>query len=118
MNTTRAHKAVKAGRLAVSAEQLGNDDEAHQAGKTAGALAAAADMTLAQLDAEVGRMCAASIAWSAAVDAWYEAQPADVTDAEVDAVLTTLRADSATGATASGAIVVRMWAEIQRRRGL
>lgn len=68
------NKALKAARLAASAEQLGNEHEAIQAGATAGRLWAATGMTLDQLDIAAGGLCRHAWAWNACVDAWYDAQ--------------------------------------------
>jgi hypothetical protein len=115
MNTTKAHKAVKAARLAISAEKLGNEEEAVQAGATAGRLwAEAGTTTINTLDDEVRGLSMSTLAWNAAVDGWYEAQPNDATQDEVDELLASLRYDHQVS---QHALVTRMWAEIQRRRG-
>lgn len=117
MDTKLAHKAVKAALLARSADlALGNEDEARQAGRTAGELAAKAGMTLTQLDGE-SQLSKAAWAWDAAVDAWYELQPKDVTEAEVDQLMSDLGTawDRRRGDLRD--TVARMWSELQRRRG-
>ncbi len=77
-NTNRADKAIKAGRLAISAERIGSEDEAIAAALRCGTLAAAAgadlDTVWAALTAD--GIAAASLTWSTVVDAWYDAQPA------------------------------------------
>lgn len=114
-NTTKAHKAVKASRLAMSEEKLGNEEAAIQAAMTAGRLwAEAGTTTINTLDAEVPGLSASTLAWNAAVDGWYEAQPKDATQAEVDGLLAALRLADAQG---PHDVVTRMWSEIQRRRG-
>lgn len=69
-----ACKAIKAARLAVSADRIGSEFEATQAARTAGELARRAGLSLDELDAAVGSMCQSSLAWCVAVDAWYGAQ--------------------------------------------
>lgn len=116
MDTKLAHKAVKAARLALS-EEMGsqnspvNEDAARMSGRMAGELAAKAGMTLTQLDEE-SKLSKAAYAWDAAVDAWYELQPKDVTGAEVE--LLTAQLSNAEHRD----LVTRMWAELQRRRGV
>lgn len=116
MDTKLAHKAVKAAVLSRSAElSLGNEDEARAAGSMAGELAAKAGMTLAQLDAE-SQLSKAAWGWDAAVDAWYELQPKDVTEDEALSAINVL-AQHNTDAELHD-VMRRMWAELQRRRGL
>lgn len=114
MDTTKARKAVKAARLAAGEATLGHDDAAHAQGRIAGALAAAAGMTLSELNAEVGPSLhapSAAPAWDAVVDGWYDAQPKEVTADEVDALRRIV------GAGMGLDLVDRMWSEILRRRG-
>lgn len=125
MDATLSRKAVKAARLAAGEAALGHDEAAQAQGRIAGELAARAGMTLAELNAAVGPLLHAPVAapaWDAVVDGWYDAQPKEVTQAEVDAVLAWIRASGvATDLTGSPgdahAIVTRMWSELQRRRG-
>lgn len=72
--TARASKAVKAARLAVSAERIGSELEATQAARIAGELARRAGLSLDQLDVAVGGFCHSALSWCVAVDAWYDAQ--------------------------------------------
>lgn len=116
MDTTKSRKAVKVGRLARSEElDAGNADAAIAQGTTAGRLAAEAGMSLGELDAQVGGFCKAAGAWGAAVDGWYDAQPREATQDEVDHMLAGLRAVDNRGA---HELVTRMWSELLlRRRG-
>lgn len=73
-NSTKSSKAIKAGRLAISAEALGNESEAAQAATTCGRLARAAGLDLeaihAALKPDISR---AELTWHYMVDGWYEA---------------------------------------------
>lgn len=72
MKTNRTGKAVKAGRLAISAEQLGNESEAAQAATTAGRLARAAGVDLEALHAALAPdITRAELTWHYMVDGWY-----------------------------------------------
>jgi hypothetical protein len=114
MDNKLAHKAIKSARLAASEAKLDHDDAAYNQGRTAGQLAARADMTTEQLALEVPELMvpASYPAWNGVVDGWYESQPKDVDLGEVEAVLATVHANDAAYDT-----VQRMWAELKRRRG-
>lgn len=133
MDTKIAYKAVRAARLAAAMAILGrmpsdaqlhadesarHDDAAVNQGYIAGELAAKAGMTTEQLAKEVPQLmlAAAYPAWNGIVDGWYEAQPKDVTEAEVSdalAVLARIPSDAQLHD-----VMTRMWSELQRRRGL
>lgn len=115
-NTNLANKAIKAARLAASEDGLGNESAARQAGAAAGRLAFEAGMTCSDVSAAVPALSrpSSAAAWDALVDAWYEAQPKEVTQREVDGVLAALRSHDAP---ISHDIVARMWTELLRRRG-
>jgi hypothetical protein len=66
-------KAIKAGLLAISAESLGNEHEAEQAARTAGALARKAGADLDQLYSALPGISAAALSWNSIVDGWYDA---------------------------------------------
>lgn len=115
MDTTKAHKAVKAARLALSEYTLDNEHAAIQAGLTAGRLwAAAGTSTVNTLDDEVRGLSGNACVWNSVVDGWYEGQPKDVTQEEVDSVLAVLRLADAQ---IPHVLVTRMWSELLRRRG-
>jgi len=67
------NKAIKAGRLAISAEHIGNEHEAEQAARTAGALARRAGADLDTLYASLDGIARAELSWNAMVDGWYQA---------------------------------------------
>lgn len=116
MDTTKAHKAVKAARLALSEYTLGHEDAAMHAGVNAGRLwAAAGTSTVNTLDDEVRGLSANAAVWNSVVDGWYEAQPKDATQEEVDVLLAGLRVRDLP---VHHAVVTRMWSELQRRRGV
>ena len=71
MNNKALDKANKAARLAISEEQLGNEQAAEQAARTAGALYHTAGLDLDQAFTLVGGK--AALTWSALVDGWYAA---------------------------------------------
>lgn len=113
MEIKLAHKAVKAARLAADeAARQGHDEAAYSQGRIAGELAAKAGMTTEQLAKEVPQLMAAASypAWNGIVDGWYEAQPKDVTEADVADLLESIGSSSRD-------VVERMWSELQRRRG-
>ena len=61
-------KAIKAGRLAISAEQIGSELECEQAARTCGRLAACAGVSL---DALFVQLAPSALAWNSMVDGWY-----------------------------------------------
>ncbi len=77
-NTTKVEKAIekaiKAGKLAVSAEKIGNELEAEQAANTCGRIAADAGISLDHLWGALPGINNAGLSWNCMVDAWYDAQ--------------------------------------------
>jgi hypothetical protein len=74
--TKKQNQAIKAGKLAASAEGIGNMEEALTAGRRAGELAASSELSLDSLwDNLRGAIEDAPTAWGAMVDGWH-----DVTD--------------------------------------
>jgi len=119
---SRTAKAIKAARLAASAEGVGNEHEMRAAARRVGALCWDACITLSDLDAAVPGFSKNSGTWDwdSVVDGYYDArEEAQVTEAQVAAALDVLKTPQqfATALRQEALMTVeKMWTEITRTR--